>query len=125
MYVFLPSMCFVSHWSSHLFGVLSTSGTAQHIPDVTTCVRERRLLTGAVRPSQEMLVASGAFPFDAKSVPPEWQDALMLRFWVGFKKNCKNSADAFAKMLVWRKENKINDIRDKIMGGLTPEKFPR
>jgi hypothetical protein len=49
----------------------------------------------------------------------------MLRFWVGFKKNCKNAADAFGKMLVWRKDNKIDDIRDKIMAGLTPEQFPR
>jgi len=75
--------------------------------------------------AQELLTASGSMPCDEKSVPPEWQDAMMLRFWVGFKKNCKNAAEAFGKMLVWRKDNKIDDIRDKILAGLTPEQFPR
>ena len=67
----------------------------------------------------------GAWPCDEKSVPPAWEDALLLRFWVGFKKNCVNAAEAFAKMLAWRQSNKINDIREKILSGLKPEQFPR
>jgi len=87
----------------------------------------KHLMTGqqGIDKMKEILTADGTMPFDERSVPPEWQDALLLRFWVGFKKNCANAAEAFKKMLEWRKENSINDIRDKILGGLKPEQFPR
>jgi len=90
-----------------------------------TDTKEKMTGQQAIDKMKEHLTASGSMPCDAKSAPPEWQDAMMLRFWVGFKKNCKNAADAFGKMLVWRKDNKIDDIRDKILAGLTPEQFPR
>jgi len=74
---------------------------------------------------KEVLTGKGQWPCDASTAPPEWQDALLLRFFIGFKRNAPVAAEAFGKMLQWRKDNKINEIRDKIMGGLQPEKFPR
>eukprot|EP00285_Hemiselmis_virescens_P010365 CAMPEP_0173381878 /NCGR_PEP_ID=MMETSP1356-20130122/4313_1 /TAXON_ID=77927 ORGANISM="Hemiselmis virescens, Strain PCC157" /NCGR_SAMPLE_ID=MMETSP1356 /ASSEMBLY_ACC=CAM_ASM_000847 /LENGTH=344 /DNA_ID=CAMNT_0014335925 /DNA_START=179 /DNA_END=1210 /DNA_ORIENTATION=- len=87
----------------------------------------KTMMTGqqGIDKMKEMLTQDGVLPCDERSVPPEWQDALLLRFWVGFKKNCAVAAEAFRKMLQWRKDKKINDIRDKIMGGLQPEQFPR
>ncbi len=55
----------------------------------------------------------------------EWEAALLLRFFIGFKKNEAAAAEAFAAMLKWREEHDVNEIRKRIMGGLQPEQFPR
>lgn len=74
---------------------------------------------------KEILTAKGVWPPNKESVPEEWEDALLMRFFIGFKKNPESAADAFAGMLEWREKNEINAIRKKILDGLVSEQFPR
>mmetsp|Transcript_6161 Transcript_6161/g.12160 ORF Transcript_6161/g.12160 Transcript_6161/m.12160 type:complete len:411 (-) Transcript_6161:268-1500(-) len=74
---------------------------------------------------KEILTSRGVYPLDRDSVPEDWEDALLLRFFVGFKKNPEAAAEAFEAMLKWRADNGINDIRKKLMEGLQPDQFPR
>ncbi len=71
------------------------------------------------------MTAEGLFPLDNKVMPTEWQEALLLRFYIGFKRNAAAAAEAFGKMLSWRKANNINDIREKILNGMKPDQIPR
>ena len=69
---------------------------------------------GSIDKMKELLTASGAWPPSKESVPEEWEDALLIRFFIGFKRNCDNAADAFQKMLQWREDNDVNEIRKKV-----------
>jgi hypothetical protein len=79
----------------------------------------------AIDKMKELMSAKGSWPPSRESVPEEWEQALLLRFFIGFKKNCEAAAEAFHKMLAWREAHDVNDIRKKIMGGMVPEQFPR
>eukprot|EP00960_Hanusia_phi_P070090 767235-Hanusia_phi.AAC.2 len=71
------------------------------------------------------IIANKGVTIDRESVPEDWEDALLLRFFIGFKKNPQTAAEAVIEMLDWRAKNNINEIRRKIIGGLQPEQFPR
>jgi len=84
-------------------------------------------LTGAkaIDQMRDLLREKGQWPPSRDSVPEEWENALLLRFFLGFKKNPDAAANAFGEMLEWRDKNGVNDIRKKILGGLDPVEFPR
>jgi len=84
-------------------------------------------MTGAqaVSKMKDLLGAKGCWPPDRESVPEEWEEALLLRFFIGFKKNPEAGSEAFSDMLAWRKDNGINEIRQKLLNGLEPSEFPR
>uniref|UniRef100_A0A7S0MDF4 CRAL-TRIO domain-containing protein n=1 Tax=Cryptomonas curvata TaxID=233186 RepID=A0A7S0MDF4_9CRYP len=74
---------------------------------------------------KDLLRNKGKFPVSEEFAPPEWIDTILLRFFIGFKRSATAAAEAFAEMMDWRAKNNINAIRTQILGGLTPEQFPR
>jgi hypothetical protein len=84
-------------------------------------------MTGAeaIEQMRDFLKKQEKWPPNRESVPEEWENALLLRFFLGFKKQPDVAANAFGDMLEWREKNDANGIRAKIQGGLEPEKFPR
>jgi hypothetical protein len=79
----------------------------------------------AIEQMRDILREQKKWPPNRESVPEEWENALLLRFFLGFKKQSRVAANAFGEMLDWREKNDANSIRAKIMGGLEPEQFPR
>lgn len=79
----------------------------------------------SIEKMKQLMTDKGTWPPSKESVPDDWEEAVLMRFFIGFKKNCEAAAEAFASMLAWRETHGVNEIRKKILGGLVPEQFPR
>jgi len=55
----------------------------------------------AIDKMKDILKGKGKFPLAEDFAPPEWVDAIFLRFFIGFKKNPAAAAEAFSDMLDW------------------------